>query len=876
MSQQLSLPDLARRARAVLDHLNAPPPDGATEEEEAARERLRRAADTLTRRVAAPVAFGVVGPFNVGKSLLLGTMLRWPGLLPVEDQPTTGNITVLTLRQGTAGQGTGLLGTNATVSFMSPERLAASVQEIVVSMVDRIHKDRPDLGAQAALAGFDPVLGPNGWSAFDAWHRRLWEQPPAGQSLSTVDPVHQGAARELCRIRDAHRGQQGLLGSSVSVAVARVRGAMELDPPTAPTGQPPLPRQLNLRLETISEDLAALHACLPLVERIELSIAVDPQLWDLEQEFGAPVVQLVDFPGIGAAGSYGRDRHLSREALKDMHSILVVLPTDKLPSKDAQDFWNMLTADQRTGPALETAALVAAGKFDGIARPIVNGVPDGLAAGLDRVWCLRSLNAFAPEFVGTKAATDRIHLVSPARALLREGQSLDGVSPRTLAVIEHVRISEAAERGLGWERYADDLDRAAPGNPWTVRLRAYEEDGGIGALRRAIAGHVKRYGGAQKLERARRAGDEVLAALKDLRKLRRARSPLPQDAYLEAAERFQELRELLDTVSSDFAAMRTGATAGGYRLVGPPPPRADAVAAQVRAAVADGEGWAVVLNRARLSTDLLVPRTPAPRPAAPDDFVDPLAPKPSEVSAAGHPGDSTEAVERDFLAVLKRFSTGGQELVRLWLDDWLAYWEPEFEPLREWIDSDADSAALLPSLFIARTGDPGALGMFSDRLGLRALVEGLKAHTPRLFEGGVQEAGERFPLQRAHAQPWHSRAIVQTLTADERNRHPLAVLQMRAEVADAAADHTTLRLHQALRRVQGFLQQRLDLIATGLLEPGAFEPGPPPSAREEPDGDPSGPGPDPYRGQDGGAPDAPAPTVDDLFRYWNPTDPQGA
>ncbi|MFD0345746.1 hypothetical protein ACFQ0M_05920 [Kitasatospora aburaviensis] len=80
-------------------------------------------------------------------------------------------------------------------------------------------------------------------------------------------------------------------------------------------------------------------------------------------------VQVLDFPGIGAVGSYGRDRNLSRRVLADMHTILVVLHAQRPYSREALSFWDMLTDDDRTPAALADAALVAANLFDRVGAP---------------------------------------------------------------------------------------------------------------------------------------------------------------------------------------------------------------------------------------------------------------------------------------------------------------------------------------------------------------------------------------------------------------------------------------------------------------------------------------------------------------------------
>jgi hypothetical protein len=865
MQRQLALAELEEYASAALDYLGSLD-QARDEEEDRQRSAIREAARRLNRRVQAPIALGVVGPFSVGKSLLIGTALGRPGLLPVEERPTTGNINVLTLVAGVRGEGTRIQ-PETSIRFMSTERLAECVQEILAQLVEGIEHAGLDLKPRAFLTGYDPVRDPREWARFNSWYRCLWGEPVPGVSqLSKIEinEAHRETARELGRIRDAQLGQHGLLDAPVPLVIdsGRVRAAVELPPPELPDGGAPAPRHLDFRGADLQTDNTVLRDSFPLVERIEQAVLVDPAHWDLEAQFGSQSVQLVDFPGIGAAGSYGRDRHLSRQALRDMHSIVVVLPSDHMPSADAQDFWTMLAAD-RSSKALETAALVVCNKFDRIAVPVVAGTPGSLQAGLERTDCLSILDAFAPQFVGPRATQDRVHLVSPIRSLLREKLTYDDVSDNTRAVISAAERARAT--ALSWLPYAAELEGVAAGNPWSARLRAYEEHGGVAAFRQAVAAHVRRHGGEHKLERARQAGQDLLAQLRKLRLIERQGDPVADDAYARAGSRFQALRQLLDEMESDFAVMaRLAVDRNGTAvpLHGPAPQEAARFAGQVRAAVYDGMYWKQVLARARNSGDLLVKRSAPPRQKS----LDPLA-----VPAASPPSDSTDAFERAFLGVLERQSERIQAEVHAWLEEWYAHWQPLLDPTREWIVSDEDSAALLPRVFERHADDSEAPDRLWARLGLRSLVDSLLQNLPDLAGSLAERPEDRFPLQSKHAMPWHTDALSATVAADRRSRHPLAVLQMRAAVADAAADYSTLQLHWLLSRVRQELHQRLGLISELVLETVAFTP-----PVHRPDGEADGPDSAPGRtasGPEGDRNGGVGPhSLDELIAYWDADD----
>src|SRR5262249_37102351 len=84
-------------AEAVLGAVQAEPPPTEDGIERCLKE-IRTAAQETIRRAGAPVKIGVVGEFNAGKSLLLGSLIGYADALPVNEVPTTGNVTALRFR----------------------------------------------------------------------------------------------------------------------------------------------------------------------------------------------------------------------------------------------------------------------------------------------------------------------------------------------------------------------------------------------------------------------------------------------------------------------------------------------------------------------------------------------------------------------------------------------------------------------------------------------------------------------------------------------------------------------------------------------------------------------------------------------------------
>ncbi|WP_329014944.1 hypothetical protein [Streptomyces sp. NBC_00690] len=91
MAPPLNLAELRRFADETLAMLEQQEIPGTQEAHDRNAEVMRFVLE-LRDRVRKPVTFGVVGEFSVGKSLLLGSVLGRPDLLPVEDRKATGNV----------------------------------------------------------------------------------------------------------------------------------------------------------------------------------------------------------------------------------------------------------------------------------------------------------------------------------------------------------------------------------------------------------------------------------------------------------------------------------------------------------------------------------------------------------------------------------------------------------------------------------------------------------------------------------------------------------------------------------------------------------------------------------------------------------------
>src|SRR5262245_25246435 len=94
MQEAEQIRKLKAYAQAVLTAVQAEP-TAAEPNVERLFQSIQSAAEETIRRAGSPVKIGVVGEFNAGKSLLLGSLIGYADALPVSEVPTTGNVTAL-------------------------------------------------------------------------------------------------------------------------------------------------------------------------------------------------------------------------------------------------------------------------------------------------------------------------------------------------------------------------------------------------------------------------------------------------------------------------------------------------------------------------------------------------------------------------------------------------------------------------------------------------------------------------------------------------------------------------------------------------------------------------------------------------------------
>jgi hypothetical protein len=535
-SQQRKILSLREDAQRLLNALgSAEFPDNATARD--LRARLEQAATDVERAAAEPITLGVVGEFSVGKSLLLGTLMGKPDLLPVDDRPTTGNVTALYLRSGGPDEPTRIDG-DPEIQYMTGVELSACVQAVLSHLVG-LFRDvlRTEL---AELDGYDPLA--RGWDPVTKVCRRLWAPG------SSRNPEILKTATELLAIRAAHRSGEDLLGMPVVVADDRVRRAgLELAAGSGvPDEYPDFPVRTGLTRTAVQGDDEALRITFPLIRRVAYKVVVNSRLWPLNSLHGhGGEIVLLDFPGLTASRSALRDEYLSSFELRNVHTILSVADARKPDNQTPHKLHSMLERHGRGRPEMERSILAIGNRFDEVPAP------DSLPVG-------------PVTFAAVRAATDKVgRFADTARAMVGSHEkqvvlvsAVAGISHYEYSVSsagEELRrmtqaVAAAPKSMSAWGEVGARLSSSEPRSHWAAVFTEYGKDGGIAALRLLIEDHAAKNGLANKLG--------VVGRLdKDMRDL------LPQVELMIAVQdatvsEAKEAREALTRLFSEFRSQQ--------------------------------------------------------------------------------------------------------------------------------------------------------------------------------------------------------------------------------------------------------------------------------------------------------------------------------
>jgi hypothetical protein len=472
-------------------------------------EAVRRLADATIRRSEAEVRIGVVGGFNAGKSLLLRALIGTTELLPVDDRPTTGNITALSLRSEPDRGQTEAVG--RAVEWMD-EETAAGCLGVMLAEATRKAASVPAIDQQTP-AGLGPLFREARWAAWpqiEAWCEASWArcgEPPNPEVRSALyELVWFGrcctspAGRALLASGPGRADlTAGLAEALTLTAGADVTGEFARVPRGPGAATPPQPLTADF-----------VRAVFPLIRRVHLDVRIPDEVWRLTEHPDSPPFMLLDCPGLGAAGSTTRDAFLCEQAMWETETILIVLNASMLGADAGQRLFSQLQK-ARGGRDLRTNTLAVVNRFD---QYTDEPVPDPAGPVEDTRRFRERLDQMLADATRLTASRERVALTSSLYALdrLADAWPVGTGTEELRAKARHILDRWYREGSRGWQLWADRLAGEGRHGPLPEMLRAVVHDGGVGRLRVLIADHVAEHGLSQLADSVVELGYQLKAA----------------------------------------------------------------------------------------------------------------------------------------------------------------------------------------------------------------------------------------------------------------------------------------------------------------------------------------------------------------------------
>lgn len=484
-------------------------------------DKISVAAENVIRSAGSPIKVGIGGEFNAGKSLLIGALIGRADALPVNARPTTGNATHLRFVQAEDSEPTRI--ESHSISYLSEGELRECLRQGLVE-AERFAKFYPPSAPALSSLRLDR---PDLWQAVVDWCRAVWDGVSIPECLHLLREIY-WMAQSFLRYRmllrpDAYHVPAQIAEDGLILPDASEETGNQLKPDAF--FQPP---RLSAPPDQLSSALIA--SSFPLIRRVEMHVKLSREAWDISRVRGTNEFVLVDLPGLGAGHSTFRDRFICSRELVDVHTILLLLNSQRSGASGPVSLLSMMSVGQSAEVKPEHV-IAGVGCFD-----LLPLFADGSQVKL-KEWSTESDGLLDDSNLSDDMVLNGMPILGTT---VRGARQLAGNDPDRLALVSpmiwvHWARQNLAMRVAGpnfgaasidtdqWTRWGRLGERLAAerGSVLAPILQAYGSDGGISRLRNLIQRHVEKHGLEQRVIHTRRAE----AALESLTAELRARMP---------------------------------------------------------------------------------------------------------------------------------------------------------------------------------------------------------------------------------------------------------------------------------------------------------------------------------------------------------------
>ncbi|NET30275.1 MAG: dynamin family protein [Okeania sp. SIO1I7] len=509
-------------------------------------QKLEQAAKKTIELASSPVKIGVMGEFSSGKTLLLGSLIGYADGLPVSVTPTTGNVTAIHLDPVQAEDLHKTEFGEFTIKYLSHNEVKECLGYMLQEAAKRSQQSSDTLkNFTATNIDINRILG---------WCKQTWG--------TTQNKELRSLLRELVGFLLTYRVYgQNICDRLYQVDMATAKEGLKL-------GDPPMDiLQLNFEELVVSPQpwsnpalpsAQDLQNSFSLIRRVDVTVKVSKQIWNLSALGENQEFVLLDFPGLGAADSGVRDAFLSLRELKEVQTILLLL-NGQHPGGDTADKIQAMMERDRGGQDLKDRILVGVGRFNQLPlteadKKILENLAEELAI-LEEKEVLEKLEVLRLTMTGARGLTtkpERVVLLSQMSALKELAQrstTLEVCSPEFMLELEKYQDDIAPK----WKQLSGILDSSSAGI-LQRQLSDFVDDGGVGRLRSLIIDHVKDYGLKQLEEDTRR---QARVCQQQQNELRAILETIPEYIPTSDSQAFIELRQIIEELLNVYNRLKT-------------------------------------------------------------------------------------------------------------------------------------------------------------------------------------------------------------------------------------------------------------------------------------------------------------------------------
>ncbi|NJM73976.1 MAG: dynamin family protein [Scytonema sp. RU_4_4] len=508
-------------------------------------QRLQQSAQRTVQLASSPVKIGIMGEFSSGKTLLLGSLIGYADALPVSETPTTGNVTAIHLVQQSDFKTTKI--SQFTVEYLSNEGVKECLRFMLEEAQQRAKAAELSSEQLAVLKSLHPTREVDIYGIL-RWCEQAWKL----QSLELRSII-----RELVSfVRTYNVYKEDICGKSYQIDNTTAQKGLRLAEPPINILElsfdllPPAPKRWENLTQPSAQDL---QNSFSLIRRVDVTVEVSKEIWDLSSLQGTNEFILLDFPGLGAADSGVRDAFLSLRELTDVQTILLLLNGRYPGGVTAAKIRSML--ERYKGQDLRDRIIVGVGRFNQL--PLTSSderIIDELfyeillseETVLDHLSILKLAIASANNLTTEKK---NIVLLSQLYGLTRLAELsslLQVCSTEFLSELDKPNKPEESQLRKKWQQLSEMIP---PSSILHKQLSDYVEDGGIGSLRSLLREHAALHGMKQLVEDTQKAAE---ALRKEQNNLKNLLEEIPAYIPVEESSAFFTLREAIENVVTTY------------------------------------------------------------------------------------------------------------------------------------------------------------------------------------------------------------------------------------------------------------------------------------------------------------------------------------